>query len=113
MQSRPVFTRHSRSVFTRHDRAVLTTHRRSVAKGYLVVLQHDQAPVADGHTEDIRGQVLQGGAAIPHRLAVHHPILLPNLRRYLSQLGRFGQGLPQPASQAGYGRAQPGHCSGY
>jgi hypothetical protein len=37
------------------------------------VLQLGQAAVADGHTEDIRGQVLEGGTTIAHRLAVHNP----------------------------------------
>ncbi len=59
--------------------SLLTRVGLSVAKSYLVVLQLDQAAVADGNPENIGCQVFQGCAAIAHRFAVHDPLLLPDL----------------------------------
>ena len=59
--------------------------RSALAEGDLIVLQLDQAAVADGDTEDIRGHVLEGGTTITHRLAMNNPILLPQLHRYLGK----------------------------
>ena len=52
--------------------------RGAVAKGHLVVFEFDQAAVADGDPEDIRGKILDGRAAIADRFAMNHPLLLPN-----------------------------------
>ncbi len=77
----------------------LTCVRRSEAKSRLVVLQLDQAAVADGYPENIRRQVFQGGAPIPHRLAVNDLILLPHFRRYLCEKDCLLQGLPEFAAK--------------
>jgi hypothetical protein len=52
---------------------------RAVAKGDLVVFEFYQAAVADGDSEDIGSQVLEGSAAVADRFAVDHPILLPDI----------------------------------
>jgi len=54
-----------------------------------VIGELHQSAVADGDTEDVRGQVLEGGLSIADRLAVDDPILLPDLWRYLSKGGRL------------------------
>ena len=77
----------------------LTGVRRPVAKCNPVVLQLDQAAVADGHSENIGRQVLQGCAPIANRFAVHHPILLPNPGWDSSKQGRFDQGLAELAPE--------------
>ena len=63
--------------------------RCPVAKGNLVVFELDQAAVGDGYPENIGGEVFQGCVSIADWFAVHHPILLPDLRRYLCEKGRF------------------------
>jgi len=52
---------------------------RAVAKGDLVVFELDQAAVADGDTEDVGSQVLEGSVAVADRFAVDDPILLPDI----------------------------------
>ena len=49
---------------------------RAVAKGDLVVFEFYQAAVADGDPEDVRGEILEGRAAITDRFAVNNPVLL-------------------------------------
>lgn len=44
-----------------------------------VIGELHQSAVADGDTEDVRGQVLEGRLSIADRLAMDDPILLPNL----------------------------------
>ena len=51
---------------------------RAIAKGDLVVFEFDQAAVADGNTEDVGSQVLEGSAAVADRFTVDDPILLPD-----------------------------------
>jgi len=55
--------------------------RFSVSEGNAVILHFDNAAVGDGHFEDIRSQVFDGGMALPHCLAVDVPLDVPNLRR--------------------------------
>ena len=69
--------------------------RGPVAKSNLVVLQLDQAAVADGNAEDIRRQVFQSRATIAHRFAMNDPILLPDPGGNLSEEGGLLQGLPE------------------
>jgi len=77
----------------------LSRIRRPIMKSNLVVLQLDQAAVADGHAKDIGSQVFQSCTPIAHRFAVHHPILLPDLRWYASKQSRFGQCLAELAAE--------------
>jgi hypothetical protein len=51
----------------------------AVAKGDLVVFEFYQAAIADGDSEDIGSQVLEGSAAVADRFAVDNPILLPDI----------------------------------
>ena len=51
---------------------------RAVAKSDLVVFELDQTTVADGDSEDVRSQVLEGSASIANRFAVNDPLLLPD-----------------------------------
>ena len=55
---------------------VLAGIGRAVAKGDLIVFELDQAAVADGDPEDVRGEILEGCAAITDRFAVNNPVLL-------------------------------------
>jgi hypothetical protein len=66
-----------------------------VAKSDLVILQLDQAAIADSHTKDKGGQVFQGGVPISNCFAVHYPTLLPDLGWYLCKLGCLLQFLPE------------------
>jgi hypothetical protein len=52
----------------------------AITESDLIVLQIDQAAVADGDAEDVRGQVLHCGAAIADWFAVDNPLLFPNVR---------------------------------
>jgi hypothetical protein len=40
----------------------LASVRSAVTKGAPIILQYDQAAVADGKAEDVRSQVLEGGS---------------------------------------------------
>ena len=51
---------------------------RAVVKGDLVIFEFYQAAVADGDTEDVGSQVLEGSATIADRFAMDNPILLPD-----------------------------------
>jgi hypothetical protein len=66
----------------------LSSIGRAVAKGDLVVFELDQAAVADGDPEDVRSEVLEGGAAIANRFAVDDPLLLPDGGGYI--VGKTG-----------------------
>ena len=48
-----------------------------VAEGDLVVLDLDDAAIAEGDAKDVGGEILERGAAIADRLAMHDPLLLP------------------------------------
>ena len=56
----------------------LSSIGRAVAKGDLVVFEFYQAAVADGDTEDVGSQVLEGSPSITNRFAVDDPLLLPD-----------------------------------
>lgn len=51
----------------------------SVFEGNAMVLHADDTAVGDGHFEDIGGQVLDAGVAMPHCLAIDVPLHAPNL----------------------------------
>jgi hypothetical protein len=44
------------------------------------IFKRQQTTIADGDPMDIRSQILEGSLAITHRLAMHNPFLLPDLR---------------------------------
>ncbi len=45
------------------------------------ILKRKQTVIADGNPMDIRSQILEGSLSIAHRLAMHNPLLLPDLGR--------------------------------
>jgi hypothetical protein len=49
-----------------------------IAKSHLAIFQFQDAVVADGHPENVSGEVLHGGSSIADRLTVHNPILFPD-----------------------------------
>ena len=54
----------------------------------MVVFELNQAAVADGDPEDVRGEILDGRAAIADRFAVDNPLLLPDsVRDIVGQAG--------------------------
>ena len=65
----------------------LTGIRSAILKGDLrafhgtAVVKSQQTAIADGHTMDIRGQILEGSLTIANRFAVNNPLLRPDLGR--------------------------------
>ena len=49
----------------------------AIGEGDLAVVAGDDAMVADRHSEDVRGEIAQRGAAIARGLRVHHPVAPP------------------------------------
>jgi hypothetical protein len=49
-----------------------------VTEGDLVVLDLDDAAIAESDTKDVRGEVLEGDAALADGLAVDDPLLFPH-----------------------------------
>jgi hypothetical protein len=50
-----------------------------VEVGHLLVSQFHNAFVADRHSKDVGGQILESSHSFSNLLAVNHPILLPHL----------------------------------
>jgi len=57
----------------------------SVAEGDLAMGQLEDTLIADGHPEDVRGQILQGSHTIADRLTMNDPVLLPGFWGYQSK----------------------------
>jgi len=53
-----------------------------VGKGDLAVSKSADAPVAQRHAKDVGSQILERRHTAVHRLAVDHPVLDPDFRRY-------------------------------
>jgi hypothetical protein len=66
-----------------------------IAKGDLTVLEFEEAVVAEGHAEDIGGEIFQGGLATADRLTIDDPILLPDLRWDLGVEGSVLEGVTE------------------
>ena len=63
-------------------------------------VQHsDQTAIAESNPVDIGSQVSEGGLPIAHRLAVHHPVLLPDFRWDLCEEGSFAQELLEASTE--------------
>jgi hypothetical protein len=62
---------------------------RPITEGDLTILQFHQAAVANGNPKDIGSQIFERSPTIAYWLAMNNPILLPNLRRYLSKVIRL------------------------
>jgi hypothetical protein len=63
----------------------VTTVALSIAKGDLTVVHFEDTVVAESHSKDVRGQILQGGLTDADRLAVGHPLLSPDMSGHLRQ----------------------------
>ena len=50
-----------------------------VGEGNESILECNDAPVANGHPEDIRGEILEGSVAGTDRLAMDNPVFIPDL----------------------------------
>ena len=59
----------------------------------LVVLDLDDATVAEGDTKNVGGKILEGDAAIADGLAVNDPILFPHRSRHVREAIRLAQGV--------------------
>jgi hypothetical protein len=79
----------------------LTSVGIAVAEGDLVVLQADQAAIANGDAKDIRREVLEGLEAIPDRLAVYDPVLFPDRRRDEVKAVGLAQGVAELGAEEG------------
>ena len=55
----------------------------AIAEGHLAVLDPFQTAVADGNAKDIAAQIFEHLLALARVLAMHHPVLVPDLRRHL------------------------------
>lgn len=55
------------------------------------VHQFNETAIANGHAVDIRGQILESGLPIANRLAMHHPIFVPDPGWDLRKDGSFLQ----------------------
>src|ERR1700690_2832614 len=63
------------------------------------VHQFNQTAIANGHAVDIRSQILESGLAVANRLAVHHPILVPDLGGDLGKDRSFAQKMLEASSK--------------
>jgi len=62
----------------------------TIAKSDGVLVELEDAIVAESHPEDVRGQVLQSAQAIPDWFTMDHPLLLPHFGRdvCIARLGK-------------------------
>ena len=61
----------------------------------LVVLDLDDTPVAEGDAKDVRGKILERGAAIADRFAMNDPVLLPHRGGDVRKAIRLAQGVTE------------------
>ena len=66
-----------------------------VAEGDLVVLDLDDAAVAEGDAKDVGSKILEGRATVANRLAVNDPVLLPHVRRNVRKAISATQGVAE------------------
>jgi hypothetical protein len=66
-----------------------------ITKSDLTVFEFEDSVVAEGHAEDIGGQIFEHGLAAAGRLTVHDPVLLPSWRGNLGTEGRFLEGVTE------------------
>ena len=50
----------------------------AITESDLIIFHLDEAAVAEGNAKDVGGEILEGGAAVADRLAMHDPVLLPH-----------------------------------
>jgi hypothetical protein len=66
-----------------------------ITKGDLAVFEFEDAVVAQGHAEDIGGEIFQGGLAAADGLTINDPILVPDRRWQLEVEGSFLEGVTE------------------
>ena len=69
-----------------------------VAEGDLVILDLDDAAIAEGNAKDVGGEILEGRAAIADGLAVDDPVLLPHGSGDVGKAIGLAQGVPELGS---------------
>ena len=76
----------------------------AVAKGDLTLVQFEDTVVGEGHPEDVRGQIVEGGLTGANRLAMDDPVLPPGRGWGLvKQLGLAQSGPELGSKEAGQG----------
>jgi len=70
-----------------------------ITKSDLAVLEFEDPVVAEGHAEDIGGEIFQGGLAAADRLTINDPILVPDLREHLGVEGSFLEGVAELSAE--------------
>lgn len=70
-----------------------------VAKGHFAIFQFQDVVVADGHPENICGEILHGGLSIADRFAVHDPFLFPDRFGNVLEEISFSQSIPELGSK--------------
>ena len=66
-----------------------------IAKSDLAVFEFEDAVVAQGHAEDIGGEIFESRLAAADRFTINDPILLPDLRWHLWVEGSFLEGVAE------------------
>jgi hypothetical protein len=66
-----------------------------IAKSDLTVLELKDPVVAEGHAEDVRGEIFQSGLAAADRLTVDDPVLCPGWRERLGVEWSFPEGVTE------------------
>ena len=69
--------------------------RIAIVERDLVVLDLDDAAVAEGDAKDVGGEIFERGATVTDGLAVNHPVLPPHFRREVGQAIRLAQGITE------------------
>src|SRR5215216_61075 len=77
----------------------LLSGRVFVLESNAALIELDDALVGDGDTEDVRGEILEGGQATADRLRMNHPSLLPDLLRHLLEQITLAQLLAKLGSE--------------
>ena len=77
----------------------LTSFGIFVSKGHFAIFQFQDVVVADGHPEDVSGDVLHCGSPIADRFAVHDPFLLPDVFWNIVEKIGLSQSIPELGSK--------------
>jgi hypothetical protein len=66
-----------------------------ITKSDLAVFEFEDPVVAEGHAEDIGGEIFESSLAAADGLTIHDPILVPDLRWQLAVEGSFLEGVAE------------------
>jgi hypothetical protein len=70
-----------------------------VSKGHFGIFQFQDVVIADGHPENVSGDVLHCGPPVADRFAVHDPFLLPNRFGNVVEEISLSQSIPELGSK--------------